>query len=150
MAKNSKREQILVKIETILSSLRSITTARRVPFNEDNYTDIPETQMPIAVILGQLPKPDEKFSDRTKKLDKSVSNLAVDILVYAVDNETPDSTISELVDDIWAEFYKDISLGFTWVRGLRISPELDTMIAAPLVIFKMTLQITYEHDWRGI
>lgn len=150
MATNSKREQILVRVQETLAKIPSITTIRRVPFNEVNQLDSASTEMPVAVVMGQLPQPEEKFSNRTKKLDKVISTLPIDILVYAEDNDTPDSTISILLDDIWAEFYNDISLGFDWVHGLVITPELDTMIAAPYVIFKVTIAVKYEHDRRGI
>lgn len=150
MASNSKREQILTKVETLLGEIPAITTVRRVPFNELNQIDNASTEMPVAVVMGALPQPEEKFSGRTRKLDRVVSDLLVSVLVYAEDNETPDSTISTLADDIWAKFYADITLGFNWVRGLVIVPEQDTMVAAPYVIFKMDIKVKYDHDWRGI
>jgi len=150
MATNSKREQILVRVQDILLGIISITTVRRVPFNEVSQLDNSDGEMPVAVVMGKLPQPEEKFSARARELDKAISLLPVEVLVYAYDNETPDSTISTLLDDIWAEFYSDITLGLSWVHGLTIMPELDTMIAAPYVIFKVTIEVKYEHDKKGI
>jgi hypothetical protein len=150
MAANSKREQILERIRTIAASLDSIATVRRIPYNEDNYLDAATSELPVVVVMGKLPETDPKFSDRSRRLDVAVSTLAVQLTVFAEDNETPDTTISSLVDDLWRAFYADITLGFDWVRQLVIEPDLDTLVAAPYIIFRLTIKVIYQHDAKGI
>lgn len=153
MAANSKREQLLVKVVEKLGTIDSITTVSRKGFSDfhelQNYANM---QLPVAVVLGGLPQPNEKFSGRTVKLDRSQSKLEVDIIVYALDNETPDTTVSTLADDIWATIYADMSLGLTSVVviDLRIIPEAEVLVFDPYLAFRMTLSITYLHGKEGI
>lgn len=153
MAANSKREQLLVKVAQKLGTISAIETVSRKGFSDfhelENYAN---TQLPVAVVLGGLPQPSEKFSGRTRKLDQSQSKLSVDIIVYALDNDTPDTTVSTLADDIWSTLYADMTLGLTSVTVLdiRIIPETEVLVFAPYVAFKITLVITYLHGKESI
>lgn len=151
MAANSKREQLLNRVEALLGGLSSLSYVERKPLQGiKELQAYPQTQLPLAVVLGGMPVPDEKFSDRTRKLDKVQSTLGVNVIVYALDNVTPDTTISTLADDIWTAIYQDITLGFKWVLGLRIVPEANVAMWDPYVAFSMLVNITYLHDKGGI
>lgn len=151
MASNSKREQLLLKVKALLEGINAISFVDRKPLQGiSDLQAYPQTQLPLAVVLGGMPVPDEKFSDRTRKLDKVASTLGVNVIVYALDNVTPDTTISTLADDVWATLYQDITLGFKWVLGLRIVPEADIAVWDPYVAFSMRVNITYLHDKGGI
>lgn len=151
MAANSKREQLLNKVVSLMEGLASISTVKRVqPTGFEQLKAYATTQLPLAVVLGGLPVPREKFSNRTRKLDVVHSDLGVDIFVYAMDNITPDSTISSLADDIWVALYEDITQGFKWVLGTRVIPEPATGIWEPYCGLNMRAVITYQHTKGGI
>jgi len=151
VASNSKREQILTTVRTKVLALGSILQVERKPLQ--GLADLEayaQTQLPLAIILGGMPVPTEKFSDRTRKLDKVISELPVTVLVYALDNVTPDSTISTIADDIWVTLYNDITLGYRWVMGLDIKPDANVAVWDPYVAFRMLVNVTYLHDKGGI
>jgi hypothetical protein len=151
MASNSRREQVLAKVKTTLEGISGLTDVVRKPLTSiTELRAFSSQQLPIAVVVGGLPVPEEKFSQRTRKLDLVQSTLSVNIIVYALDNLTPDTTISSLADDVWATFYTDITLGFEWVLGLKINPEMRTSINDPYIAFAMELEITYLHGKGGI
>lgn len=152
MAANSKRERILLKLVEELKSLRTIKFVDRVqPQGIADLQKYPVTQMPLAVVLGRLPSPEYKLSTRTgHTVDKVKSTLGVDILVYAQDNVTPDSTISLLADDVWTKLLSDETHGFKWVLGTHIIPETNVGVWDPFCAFSMLVNIQYMHTKEGI
>lgn len=151
MAANSRREQILVKVESMMDELASISTVKRIqPTGLSELQTYASTQLPMAVVLGALPVPNEKYSNQTRRLDIVISDLTTDIFVYAMDNTTPDSTISSLADDIWAKLYADITQGFNWVLKTRVLPEPGTGIWHPYCGLSVRAIITYKHFRGGI
>lgn len=151
MAANSKREQITGKVVSLLTGLASISTVKRVqPTGLSALQSYASTQLPLAVVLAGLPVPKEKYSQQARNLDTVISDLGIDIFVYAMDNVNPDSTISTLVDDIWALLYADITQGFNWVHSTRLMPEPATGIWDPYCGFNIRAIITYQHSKGGI
>lgn len=152
MALNSKREQILTKIEAELTGLDSIKTVDRVmPNGLSDLENYAATQLPLAAVMGKLPDPEYKISTRTgHTIDKVTSKLGIDVYVYAEDNVAPDSTVSRLADDVWRQLLADETHGFRWVTGTIIHPEVNVAVWAPYCAFNMLIDITYLHDKGGI
>jgi hypothetical protein len=152
MAANSRREQILLKLIDELTALRTIKFVERKDFQGlKDLQGYAETQLPIAVIMGRLPSPEYKISGRDgHTVDKVHSTLGVDVLVYAHDNVNPDSTISDLADDVWAAILDDETHGFKWVTGTQIIPEVNIGVWDPYCAFSMLVNITYIHGKGGI
>jgi hypothetical protein len=151
MAANSRRELLLAKIKTTLDSVSSLSYVERKPLKGlSDLNAYPTTQMPLAIVLGSMPVSEEKFSEREIKLDRVRSILKATIIVYAMDNQTPDSTVSTLADDIWAAIYNDITLGFSWVSGLTIIPDANVAVYDPYVAFSIDVDISYFHGKGGI
>ena len=151
MASNSKREQLLVKVKEVLEGLDSIAYVDRKPLQGiSELQTYPNTQIPLAAVLGDMPVPDEKYSGRTRKLDVVRSTLNINIVVYIMDNETPDTTISTIADDIWVALYNDLTLGFDWVISMRLIPDVNTAVWTPYAAFSIVCQVEYLHDKTGI
>jgi hypothetical protein len=152
VAQNSRREQILIKLEAALEALDSIKTVERTLPNGlsdlDNYA---EPQLPLAAMVGNLPKPVYKISTRDgHTVDKVTSVLGVNLYVYAHDNVTPDTTISTLADDVWRQMLADETHGFKWVSGTEVHPDINTAVWAPYCAFNMLINVTYLHSKGGI
>lgn len=151
MAANSKREQILGAVKTTLEAIDSIEHVERKPLKSmSELEEYPQTQLPLAVVLGSLPNPVEKVSDRDIILDRVRSVVTATIFVYAIENDNPDTKISTLADDIWAAIYNDMTLGLDWVIGLRIVPDIETAFWYPYIAFNMQVEVTYLHGKGGI
>jgi len=151
MAAGSKRELILEAVLAKVLALDSILQAERKPLvGMKDLQAYAQTQLPIAIILGGMPVPVEKKSGRTRKLDKVISVIGVDVLIYAMDNVTPDSTISSLADDVWVTLYDDITLGYQWVLDMEIVPDAKIAVWDPYVACRMLTNVTYLHDKGGI
>lgn len=152
MALNSKRERILTKIVTELEALDTIKTVDRVmPNGISELEGYAATQLPLAAVVGNLPRPEYKMSTRTgHTVDKVTSELGINVFVYAEDNVTPDSTVSQLADDIWRQMLADETHGFKWVTRTWIVPEVNVAVWAPYCAFNMLVNVTYLHDKGGI
>jgi hypothetical protein len=152
VAHNSRREQLLLKVAEELSELNSIKTVERVQPNiEDGLDNYAETQLPLAAVVGKLPDPTYKITTRTgHTIDKVTSVLGINLFVYALDNVSPDTTVSVLADDIWAKLLADETHGFEWVLGTVIYPDVNVAVWAPYCAFNMLVNITYLHDKGGI
>lgn len=152
MALNSRREQILTKIVTELGELGTILTVDRVmPNGVSDLESYAITQLPLAAVVGNLPNPEYKMSGRNQHtVDKVISELGINLYVYAQDNVTPDSTISLLADDIWAKMLADETHGFEWVTRTWIRPDVNVAVWAPYCAFNMLVNVSYIHDKGGI
>lgn len=155
MAANSKREQIISQVVTTLESVESIVTVDRKPLEGISaLSQYASTQLPLAVVLGKLPEPESKKSGRDRTTDVFTSNLGVDVIVYAMDNVTPDVTISTLADDVWASLWNQVLpgsiLGFPWVIDFEIKPDAASAVWDPYLAFRMFLNIKYLHNTGGI
>lgn len=152
MAQNSRREQILVKVVEELAELPTIKTVERtLPNGLSELENYAATQLPLAALVGNLPRPEYKITTRTgHTIDKVTSELGVNLFVYAEDNVTPDTTISLIADDVWAKLLADETHGFKWILGTEIHPEVNTAVWAPYCAFNMLVNITYLHTKGGI
>lgn len=156
MAENSTREQIISYVESsIVGDINSIkTTLRKLP-QYDDLKRYAQPQLPVAAIVGRLPQPVEKINGRAPgAANFFTSNLSIDITVYALANENPDTTVSNLADDIWAKIYSDQRLGSTledYVFGI-VSTEFTDQVAywEPYIAFRCTVTYRYKHYEGGI
>jgi len=156
MAINSIREQILVQVKSNIEEVNSITTVERVRPAFADLGNYAETQLPLVAIVGELPSPVPKRSGRqTGLMDKFISSLKVELFCHAFDNLNPDSTISDLADDLWNKIYSDPTLITTaYPKGLvlevEVSPEPKVGTWDPYVVFKMVCTYKYVHGTGGI
>lgn len=151
MAANSKRELAIARIVSKLEELTSLFFVDRKPITGiSDLQAYAQTQLPMAAVMGRMPVPVTKKSDQRRALDKVISVLGIDVVVYALDNVTPDTTISSLADDIWVKLYDDITQGYKWIIDTEITPEANIAVWDPYVAFSMLVNITYIHDKGGI
>lgn len=150
MGLNSTREQILDYHVTQLGRLGSITTVKRVLLSYSDLAQFAVTQFPVAAVVGGLPVPNEKMSDRSRPtVDLIISDLSISTIVYIQDNEDPDQKLSEIADDVWVKLYSfptynSLALGTV----LRFEPEPEYW--NPYLAFKITSTVTYKHSTGGI
>lgn len=150
MATNSKREQIIVYMKTLLEELTSIKTVVRVKQSYSNLEQFAETQFSVAAIVAGLPEPDEKMSARSPgNVDLVISRLGIQIVVYGREKVNPDTLVSNLADDIWAKLYSDQRFGGLTL-GLTVVFDSDPQFWEPYVAFQINCSIKYKHDKGGI
>ena len=150
MADNSKRERIIQADFSIVQGISSIKTPiRTIP----KYKDLQSyalPQLPVAAIVGGLPKPVEKKSGRTSHgVDQITSRLIVNVYVYLQANVDADAAISSLVDDLWRELYTDPSRG-KLVLDTTLDLQEDIQSWAPYLAFRLICTHHYIHDTGGI
>jgi len=156
MAKNSKRELILLKVVDLMESISSIVTVERIRLGFNDLGNYSGEQLPLIAVVGSLPKPRPKKSGRTPGVsDAFISSINIDIYCYAMDNENPDSLVSNLADDIWAKVWSDPILTTTkYPKGLTIDldvdPEIKVGIWDPYIVFKIACVYKYVHGIGGI
>ena len=106
MGTNSIREQILDYHVTQLKKLSSITTVKRVMQTYSTLGEFAVTQFPVAAVVGGLPVPNEKMSDRARhNVDVIISDLAIETYIYIQNNDDPDQELSNIADDVWVKLY---------------------------------------------
>lgn len=149
MAANSKREQIIIRNKTIIESLGGVAHTERTVLQYSQLEDFASTQFPCVAIVGRIPVPVEKHTNRTGDVDLIISQLKVDLYCYLIANEDTDPAISSLMDDLWVALYADQRRG-----GLTISTEIkleeNHEYWAPFAAFKMTVLHRYKHGPGGI
>jgi len=153
MAVNSKRERIIVHVVGLLEGVASIKTVART---KQTYAELQEfalTQLPVAAVVGRLPVPSTSgysmHISRRTSVDVIVSDLAIDVYVYAQELEEPDTLISNLADDLWAALYVDQRMGGLVVET-RLNLEEETEWWHPFLAFRITVNVKYKHDTGGI
>jgi hypothetical protein len=150
MAANSKREQIIVQVETDINAIASINHVTR---NAPSKTDLDSyalTQFPVICILAGLPDPvPHEVGRRVAGKDLFVSNLTLSLYGYFQDNVSPDTTLSSLVDDLWTKLYADPTRGGL-ALGTRLKPELNVDFWNPFYAFKIDAIVQYSHSTGGI
>lgn len=153
MAPNSRRERIIVYVVDQLETLASINTVvRRMP-SLSELEDFALPQLPVAAVIGRMPTPATAgiatHISRRTSVDIIVSELVIDVLVYAQDLGTPDTTVSDLADDLWALLYADQRMGGLVVET-RLELEEETLYWHPYVAFRLSVRVKYKHDTGGI
>ena len=153
MADNSKRERIIVYVVDKLETLATIKTVKRTKQSYGELEDFAGPQLPVAAVVGRMPTESSSgYKTHTSQrscVDIIISDLAVDVFVYAQEAETPDTLISNLADDLWALLYADQKMGGL-VIATKLALEEDTAYWHPYLAFKITVNVQYKHDTGGI
>lgn len=151
MAAGSRREQILARIASTLEAMDSIAFVQRKRPSLEDLKNIASTQFPFVAITAGLPKPDPHTSPRYKgaKNDKFISGLEVEVICYALDNTSPDTTVSSLADDLWATVYSN-QLWNGLAIGTEVMPDTVSGVFHPYIAFKMKVLVHYIHGLGGI
>lgn len=151
MAENTKREAILERLKAELEELDSIVMVARVRLSFADLGNLANTQLPYIAMVGKLPKPEEKWSQRTQgQPDKFTSRLTCQLYVYALAYSDPDTIVSVLADDIWVKIYATPTMGFKYVLGIDLDPNVEVGHFDPYVIFRIDAHIKYVHTTGGI
>ena len=151
MAKNSIREQILVYHEKyLIGKVKSINTVKRVMPSYSDLQQFAVTQFPLAAVVGGVPVPERKMSSRDGSgVDILISSLKIDNYIYLQQKEDPDSTLSDIMDDVWVKCYSNVTYGGL-VLSTELLPEQETAYWEPYVAFKITSEVKYSHTVGGI
>jgi len=149
MAANSKREQIIISDFNLVQAVPSIKSPIRTLPEYAELTCYAQTQFPVCAVVGRMPVPNEKFSQRGVAVDQIRSEIKVDIFVYLQVNEDADSLISSVADDLFKQLYTDESRGkLVYETTIKIKEKVN--IWNPFVAFQMTAIHKYIHDTGGI
>lgn len=159
MAEDSKREQI---IQYWVNKFKSDDTVRTARFNTvkrikptlaelGNFTG---PQLPLLAVVAKLPVPVKHIQTREPGgRDSFISNLEIEFIAYASDNETPDTLISDIADDIWVVLYSDTTSGDkpnSLTIGLDVLPDPGVAYFAPYIAVKLVCTFQYYHTTGGI
>lgn len=148
VAENSKREQIILASKAILSTLPEVKTVVRSLQTYAELNTFAGTQLPLCALVGKLPAPKEKRTDRTGKVDQIISELKIDVITYFQAYSKEDTEISTLGDTIFGALYMDQYRGGL-VLSTAVKPLEKTNIWRPFVAFQMTIEHTYLHTTGG-
>lgn len=150
MASNSKREQIILAVKSEVEEISAINTVvRKLPTYED-LKNFALPQLPVTVIVAGLPDPVPHERTRGGDLkDVFLSNLTISLFTYFQDHVNPDTTLSSLLDDLWAKLYADQQKGGL-VLNTTIVPKVSQDYWDPFYAFKLDLVLQYSHSKGGI
>jgi hypothetical protein len=152
MAAGNIRESILQAIVAKVEELDSIEEVRRrMPSGIDELRTIASIQFPFVSVVANLPKPDPKLSHRNMhpRRQKFYSQLDVNINCYFMDNQTPDVTMGNLCDDLFAKLYEDQTLGGL-TQSLEVLPQDEIGVWEPYGAFRLICRVNYFHGTGGI
>lgn len=148
---NIIRENALVYLTAMIESISSLSTVRRVKQLHSDLGNVAVTQFPIASVVGRLPQPNLKLTGRAPSgMDKSISLLRADIIVYAQVNENLDTLISTLANDIWVKIFSDQNLGGNVRSIVEFEFTEEVQYWVPFVAFKTVVSYQYIHGIGGI
>ena len=154
MAANSKREQILLRVKWELEQLKPAnikTVSRRLPAGIEELSRYAATQLPLAVVVGNLPVPVGKQGGQRSSGSDCVlllSRLDVGVYGYFLDNVNPDSTLSSLADDFYRVLNADPGKNKLAISTEVIPGEIGDW--EPYVAFKFTCKIVFTHTLGGL
>lgn len=150
MAANSKREQIIEAVKAELETIGSISTVvRKLPTYKD-LENFALTQLPVIALVGGLPVPvPHSVGRRVAGRDVFVSNLSIELFCYFQDNTSPDTTLSSILDDVWAKLYSDPTKGGLAIET-TLTPDAYQDFWDPFYAFKLNATIQYSHLKGGI
>lgn len=149
MAANSKREQIIVKVEAELNAVASISHVVRKRPTYESLQSFPITQLPVVAIVSGIPKPVPHNVGRRPPKDVFQSELRLSLYCYFQANANPDTTLSTLLDDLWAALYADTTKGGL-VIDTTLDPEPTHDFWDPFYAFKLDVITQYYHNKGGI
>lgn len=153
MAENSKREQIICRVIEEVKCVPVIKTVVRGKKTHHDLQQFALPQFPVAAVVGKLPRPVEKKSNRMPgAVDLIKSSLAIDVFIYdmvEVIDDTTEEKISSLADDVWVALYNDpLKNGLCLETTLNI--EDDPEYWEPFLAFRMIANTVYLHTTGGI
>lgn len=150
MAENSIREQIIENTITAIEDIPGIAHVARKKLGFDDMASISQAQMPYAAIAAGLPNGTLKRSNmKAGDVQKIISELVIEIIIYGVDNINPDSSISSLADDVWAKLYEDPQRGGLCISS-EVKAEIETGIFDPYFVFSLNYIAQYVHTTQNI
>lgn len=152
MAANSKRERILVALEQRILTVPSFKAVKRTRPEFSELKDVPTTQMPFIALVGGLPQPRQKKSGRRAGATTSdffYSNLSIDLYCYAIGGKYPDTTISDLADDLWNIVMTSDTLSGL-ITEITMKPEMASGYFSPYISFKLSSVLGYYHPTTNI
>ena len=149
MAANSKREQIILANTVIIETIDALKATKRVLPERAELKKLPNTNFPLAAVVGRIPLPADHQEDREGNRDQFISELKIDIFVYFMQRKDTDQQISNLLDDFWQALYQDQSRGGL-VFDTKLIPTEKVNIWKPYAAFKLTIIHNYLHDTGGI
>lgn len=150
MSENSKREGILTAIETALHDLSWVNKVERQKLTMEELKNLATTQLPYLGMVGSLPNPRENPQGRSRKPDHFISDLSVNIVCYGMDNTSPDSSVSNYLDDMWAVLFAiDFSRNLSVIK-VDVQPTVQQANWKPYFAFSINYVVTYAHDKGGI
>lgn len=150
MGTNSKREQIIKAVKAELEDVASIRTVqRKLPTYED-LKNFAITQMPVVAMVSGLPVPVPHPNYRVVGgRDLFVSEITIGLYCYFQERTDPDTELSNLLDDIWAELYSDPTKGGLVIET-TLKPHMHQDFWDPFYAFKVDLILKYSHSTGGI
>ena len=150
MATNSKREQI---IEWIVGEVESLQLFNKVTRSNPAYNELgnfADTEFPVASIIAGLPQRVKHEQGRAPGgADVFISQLDVVIFVWENVNESIDTRISELADELWVKMWEDPTKNNLVIATDNFFGEVPTWLR-PYVTFNLTCRTLYKHTRGGI
>lgn len=149
MAENSLREQIIQANVTLVESITAIKATKRVLPERAELKKLPNTNFPLAAVVGRIPLPADHMEDREGNRDQFISELKIDLFVYFQQRKDTDQQISNLLDDFWKKMYTDQLRGGL-VFDTQLIPTEKVNVWKPYAAFRLTIIHHYKHDTGGI
>lgn len=144
---SSKREQIVQHVVAALQNLSWVRCVTRRPYTyAEELEGFAQTQFPLVSLLAHLPKPvQERRAGAGKEF---VSTLDLDCYVFALAAQTPDETLSSMLDDVWRVLFADRRRGGL-ALDTTVLPETEAAHRPPYVGLWLRARVTYVHDHSG-
>lgn len=150
MSSNSGREQIIIYHLNILKKIGGIKVVDRTQKSLADLKNYSSVQFPIAAVVAGLPKPKEKFSQRSvASVDKIRSTLRIGTIIYLMARENTDKLVSEVADDLWRKLYEDPTRGDLVIKTTLNFPD-EPQAWDPYLAFKIDVLHEYIHTTGGI
>jgi len=152
MAKDSKREKILVYLVTALSRIKEIRSdiLRLQPTLADIEL-FADTQFPVVAVVGGFPVPVEvkRSARKTENVDAFKSQLDVEIFVYDRTDVGCDTRLSDLADEIWKNVWSDPTMDGNALYCACTFDGRPTPFP-PYIAVRSVLSVSYLHSTGGI
>lgn len=149
MAASSIREQILARVAVVIATVSAIgAVKRKVVSSIDELKATPFPLFPIVYMTGGLPVPLRGGHVKLRESGDSAglrSVLSINLRVYGLDKESPDTAISTLAEDIWAKLYDDPTVN-SLAEGVTVKLQRNTLFFEPFYRFDIIYDVEYIHD----
>lgn len=149
----SKREQIILADKAIVDGVSFIKTSKRIMMKYEELENFALTQIPVAAVVGKLPKPQQYLKSGRKReiVDQIHSRLVTDVYVYfqCTDVENMDTEVSTYANAMFAALFADGTRGGLCLETL-VDIEPEYLYWDPFVAFKVKVSHLYVHNTGGI